>query len=151
MVDASDASADEGVMIALLPVDPYWCEIELPHLTLVYAGTTDKLGAADYNALAKDTAMLAMLTRPLGLIATGLEVFGGDGDPQVDVLRLRAIPELLAMRRTVERWNKSQHSFAPHVTIGPTKMGRDFTAFPRYIGFDRITVGWGNEYMTYKL
>lgn len=151
MVDVSDAPASEGVMVALLPIEPYWSEIELPHLTLVYAGTIGDLGPADFNALAKDAAMLAMLSRPLGLMATGLEVFGGDGDPQVDVLRLRATPELLAMRRTVERWNKSQHSFSPHVTIGPAKMGRDFQEMPRHIGFDRITVGWGSEYLTYKL
>lgn len=142
----------DSVMIALLPIVSDWCHIELPHLTLVYAGEKDKLQASDFNAIAKDACSLAALSRPITLQVLNKEVFGNwTDDPldQVDVYRLRNSPELMAMRHLVEKWNASEFPFNPHVTIGPT--GTIVETPPRYIAFDRVLVGWGKEYLTFLL
>lgn len=148
-MDASDAPADQGAMIAFLPVDGSWCKQELPHMTLVYAGTIDKLAPGDFNSLAKDAAMIAMLFRPFSLQVTHLDVFGDED--KVDVLRFRPTPELMAARRTISKWNASSHEFNPHATIGPAQQFIDARDFPRMIGFDRVMVGWGIESLTFNL
>jgi 2'-5' RNA ligase len=146
-VDASDASESEGVMIALLPSSSDWCNIELPHLTLVYAGVKSDLKPTDFNELAKDTAMLAALSFGIGLRVIAREPFGVNGE--VDAFRLQPTTELWAMRRAVEKWNASQHPFNPHVTIGP--IGTFVEIVPRAIYFDRLYVGWGDESLTFWL
>lgn len=148
-MDVSDAPASQGAMIAFLPVEASWCKLDLPHMTLVYAGTIDTLRPSDFNALAKDAAMIGMLFRPFALQVTHLDVFGDE--EKVDVLRFRATPELIAARRTVEKWNASQHPFRPHATVGPAQSFVDMRDFPRMIGFDRIMVGWGDENLTFNL
>lgn len=146
-MDVSDAPASQGVMIAFLPTEAEWCEIELPHMTLVYAGTIDQLRPSDFNSLAKDAATISMLLYPVTLQVRRVEVFGDD--EKVDVLRFRSTPELMAARQVVEHWNKSQHAFKPHATIGPTRgYPRDI---PSYVTFNRIMVGWGDESITFKL
>lgn len=147
MVDAADAPESEGVMIALLPMSSDWCKIELPHLTLVYAGVKSELPITDFNELAKDAAMLAALSTGLGLRVVAREPFGVNGE--VDAFRLQPTTELWAMRRAVERWNASQHPFNPHVTIGPT--GTFVDIVPQAIYFDRLYVGWGSESLTFWL
>lgn len=147
-MDAADAQASDGVMIAFLPTTTDWCRQELPHMTLVYAGTKDQLQPGDFNSLAKDAASIALLYRPFMLEVTHLDVFG-DADNKVDVLRFRLTPELMAARRMVERWNKSEHPFQPHATIGPVN-GLPI-APPRMVGFNQIIVGWGEESLTFKL
>lgn len=146
-MDASDVSVDEGVMIALLPNEVEWSKIDLPHLTLVYAGKKSDLKPAVFNELAKDAAMLAMLSPPVYLKVVAKETFGSNAD--VDAFRLMPSSELWSMRRAVERWNKSEHPFTPHVTIGP--VGSFVEIVPRYIGFDRILVAWGEEKLTFWL
>jgi 2'-5' RNA ligase len=135
-------------MIAFLPTTTDWCKIELPHMTLVYAGTTDTLKPPQFNELAKDAASIAALTGPFYLRNLGVAAFG-DGPDQVNVFRLQPTTELWSMRRFVERWNASEHPFNPHVTIGP------ITPFvensPQAIGFDRIMVGWGDDSLTFFL
>lgn len=147
-MDAADASASEGVMVAFLPTTTDWCRQELPHMTLVYAGLKTDLTPSDFSALAKDTASLSMLTRPFVLSVFSIEVFG-DVD-KVNVLRFRNTPELMAMRRYVEPWNKSQHPFNPHATIGPTSLN-SMGPMPSVVGFDRIMLGWGEEQLTFWL
>lgn len=137
----------DSVMIALLPATDEWCKIDLPHLTLVYAGKKDALKPTAFNELAKDAASLAMLSGPLSLKVLGKEVFGGSED-KVDVFRLKPTPELLAMRRVVEHWNASEHPFNPHVTIGPEG---SVVEDPKYITFNRILVEWGNDGLTFWL
>ncbi len=139
----------KSVMIALLPTNAEWCKIGLPHLTLVYAGEIKDLNITDFNELGKDASMLAMLSRPLTLRVTGIEVFGDWGDEKVNVLRLQPSPELWSMRRAVERWNKSEHPFRPHCTIGP--VGVQIQEMPRYLTFNRMLVGWGKEKLTFEL
>lgn len=146
-MDVSDAPSNLGAMIAFLPTTSEWCELDLPHMTLVYAGTIDKLPPSAFNALAKDAAALSMLTNPFALTVRDVDVFGDE--EKVNVLRFRLTPELLAARRYVERWNASEHPFNPHATIGPA------TSFvgirPNVVGFNRIMVGWGDEQITFNL
>ncbi len=137
----------DSVMIALLPTTDKWCKIDLPHLTLVYAGKKDDLKSTAFNELAKDAASLAVLSGPLFLKVLGKEVFG-DSEDKVDVFRLKPTPELLAMRRVVEHWNASEHPFNPHVTIGPEG---SVVEDPMYIAFNRILVEWGNDSLTFWL
>jgi 2'-5' RNA ligase len=148
----TDQTFKQSAMIALLPMTTDWCRIELPHLTLVYAGEIENHKPGAFNELAKDACSIAMLCRPLTLEVTGLEVFGNwtdDPDDKVDVFRLRPNSELLAMRRMVEQWNQSEFPFNPHVTIGPT--GQGVPERPRLLAFDRVLVGWGDEYLTFWL
>lgn len=146
-MDAADASASEGVMIALLPSNAEWCKVEPPHMTLVYAGVKSDLDTNAFGELAKDTAMLASLSRPVGLRVLAKEPFGANGE--VDAFRLQPTTELWAMRRAVEKWNKSEHPFNPHVTIGPT--GTFVETVPPGIYFDRLYLGWGDESLTFWL
>lgn len=146
-MDAADASESTGVMIALLPTNSDWCKIELPHLTLVYAGVKDDLKPTQFNDLAKDTAMLAALSSGIGLRVVAREPFGDTNE--VDAYRLQPTTELWAMRRAVEKWNASQHPFNPHVTIGPT--GTFVESPPSAIYFDRLYLGWGDESLTFWL
>jgi 2'-5' RNA ligase len=139
----------ESVMVALLPTTTDWCRIELPHMTLVYAGEIKDLEITSFNELAKDASMLAMLSKPLILRVTGVEVFGDWGSEKVNVLRLQPSPELWSMRRAVERWNASEYPFRPHCTIGP--VGVQIQEMPRYLSFNRILVGWGKEKLTFEL
>jgi 2'-5' RNA ligase len=146
MTDDSKGSA----MIALLPTVTDWCKIDLPHLTLVYAGETKDLKESDFNEMAKDASALAMTNGPIGLYVSGLDVFGGRGyDTEVDVIRLEPTSQLLAMRRLVEGWNKSEYPFNAHCTIGPVGGPRE--PMPRALLFDRILVGWNREYLTFWL
>jgi 2'-5' RNA ligase len=144
MVDPADAAASDGVMIALLPTFSEWCNIELPHMTLVYAGVKQDLQPGDFNSLAKDAASIAMLSSKLVLKVIGVDIFGDE--EKVNVLRFQPRPELLAMRRVVERWNASQHPFNPHATIGP--VNEPVPPVPSMVVFDRIMVGWGDESIT---
>lgn len=148
-MDVSDAPSSQGIMLAFLPTNSEWCKTELPHMTLVYAGTIDKRTPSDFSSLAKDAATVAMLFSPFVLPVIGLGVFGDE--EKVDVLRFRLTPELLAARRIVEKWNASQHSFKPHVTIGPAQPYADARDFPRMVRFDKLMVGWGDEQLTFTL
>lgn len=140
---------NDSVMVALLPTFSHWCRIELPHLTLVYAGEKKDLeNTGAYNELAKDACTIAMLSPAITVRVLGPEVFG-DID-KVDVLRLEPSQELLAMRKLVESWNASEFPFKPHVTIGPTGAGVPVD-YPRLLTFDRIMVCWGKEYLTFRL
>lgn len=138
----------KSVMIALLPTSTEWCTIDLPHLTLVYAGEIgDGLTASDFNAMAKDASSLAMLAPPIALKVMGIEVFG-DEKP-VDVLRLAPTPEIQAMYNMVAEWDDNEFEFNPHVTIGPVGSRPEFP--PMYLEFDRVLLAWGDEQLTFWL
>jgi 2'-5' RNA ligase len=140
----------KSVMVALLPMTTDWCKIELPHMTLVYAGLVDDLKPTAFNEISKDAASLAMLSSPITLQVTGVETFG---DPQdlVDVFCLRATSELVAMRRMVEHWNASEFPFKPHATIGPVGSRQLLPYVPGYLAFDRVSVVWGDDQLTFRL
>lgn len=137
----------QSVMVGLLPIVSDWSKIEIPHLTLVYAGEIPNLAPSTFNELAKDACSLAALARPLTLSVTGKDLFGEEDDTLV--LTLRLTPELMGMRRFLERWNASEHPFQPHVTVGPRDT--QLEVMPSMIAFDRIVVGWGKEYLSWKL
>lgn len=137
---------NDHVMIALLPITSDWCDIELPHLTLVYAGTIDELKASAHNELAKEVSAISMLSSSITLKVVEPARFD---DGKVDVLRLRLTPELDAMRHTVKGWNKSEHPFNPHVTCGPAN-GR-IRPVPSYIAFNRIMLAWGTSHLVFWL
>ncbi len=146
-MDASNATATEGVMLAFLPTTSEWCNIDLPHMTLVYAGTTVSRSSSDFNALTKDAAFLSMMTNPFALRVRDVDVFGDED--KVNVLRLEATPELKAMRKYVEHWNQSKHSFNPHATIGPADQYAEVR--PGALYFNRLMVAWGDESIIFKL
>lgn len=125
-----------------------WCNIDLPHMTLVYAGEVKDLKSTDFNELAKDTASLSMLSGPITLQVTGTEIFGDEGQ-KVDVLLLRPTSQLMAMRRFLEHWNASEYPFTPHATIGPP--GSLQGMMPQYLAFDRLLVQWGKDALTFWL
>lgn len=137
---------DESVMIALLPVSAAWCQIELPHLTLVYCGKVPDLKPTDYNEIAKDIIDLSRRFGMQTLDVIGPDIFGDDESSKVDVLRLRTSPDLSVMRSIEEYWNASQHPFNPHVTVGP--VGSLTGDIPNKILFDRIMCQWGNQGIT---
>lgn len=139
-----------SVMVALLPVGTSWSKIELPHMTLVYAGEIDDLDPSDFNKLAKDAASIASMNRPITLMVTDVEVFG-DND-KVDVLRFRSTTELDAMRHVVDSWDKSEFPFRPHATMGPVGTRMLVQQYiPEYVTFDRVLVGWGEQTLTFLM
>lgn len=149
MADASDGEINDSVMIAFLPTTSEWCKIDLPHMTLVYAGSKSDLTSQDFSSLVKDAASLAALTPPFCLDVQSLEVFGPDDD-RVNVLKFRLTPELAALRRFVERWNKSEFAFNPHATIGPaTDLAPVYP--PSVVGFDKVIVAWGEDQISFYL
>ena len=137
-----------SAMIALLPTETDWCKIELPHLTLVYAGEIKDLRPSDFNEMAKDASALSMISWPVSLKVSGTDVFGDED--KVNVLRFHPSSELLAMRRAVESWNASEYPFNPHVTIGPIHVLPP-EPLPMYLTFDRILVSWGEDNITFWL
>jgi 2'-5' RNA ligase len=150
--DGADTPVEQSVMIALLPIASDWCKLELPHMTLVYAGEIPDLNPSEFNEIAKDAASIAMLSGPITLKVTGIEVFG-DTD-KVDVLKLQPTSELLAMRRMVENWNASDFPFSPHATIGPVGSSvalQQTGDIPRWVAFNRVYVGWGEESLTFLM
>lgn len=135
----------DSVMIALLPTTTDWCHIELPHMTLVYAGEKKDLNPGLFNELAKEASVISMLSTPITLKVVGVETFGDE--EKVDVLKLRSNSELAAMRTAVEQWNASEFPFNAHVTIGPKGSANE--DLPKSLTFDRIMVGWGEEHLTF--
>lgn len=146
-MDPADAQTSDGVMIAFLPTTTDWCNIELPHMTLVYAGTKSDLKPSAFSELAKDTAALATFSNPFWLMVKAVEAFGDT--EKVNVLRFQPTMELWALRRFVERWNKSEFPFTPHATIGP--LATFVADVPRSVGFDRVMLSWGDENLTFYL
>lgn len=153
----AEQDVEKSAMIALLPTVDDWCKIDLPHMTLVYAGEVPDLPSSAFNEMAKDAASLAMMTWPITLKVIEVAQFG-EGEEKVNVLRLRLTPELVAMRRFVDRWNRSDYRlFNPHATIGPVESDpfsqtmEDVPMYPMYLSFDRIMVAFGTESMTFWL
>lgn len=139
-----------SVMLALLPIGCAWSKIELPHLTLVYAGEISDLDPADFNNLAKDAASLALMNRPITLRVSEVDVFGEED--KVDVLRFQSCSELEAMRHVVDGWNKSEFPFRPHATMGPIGTRMLVQSYiPEQVTFDRVFVGWGEQNLTFLM
>lgn len=67
----------DSVRVALLPTTDYWCHIDLPHVTLVYAGEIPNLRPSVRNELAKATLDIAMDFGPFTVNVIDTEIFGG--------------------------------------------------------------------------
>jgi hypothetical protein len=101
-----------------------------------------------FNELAKDAITVARTLPPQALDVTGVDVLG-EGE-KVDVLSLKATPELLRARDMVKKWNASQYpDFMPHVTVGPE--GSAEGQLPVKLYFDQLMVAWGNRQLTFPL
>ena len=138
---------EKSVMVALLPTTRDWTHLALPHLTLVYVGEIDAVRPTLYNELAKDAMTAADSFGNLDIPVVGVDEFGGGDQPTVDALRLVPTTQLLALRRIFDRYNGSQWTeFDPHVTVGPVGSA---TVVPDTILFDRISVCWGKEMVSY--
>lgn len=149
VTDDSDDDDANGIMIALLPITTDWCQIDLPHMTLVYAGTIDQHKPTDFNELAKDAASLAMLSNCITIRTTGIDIFGTEPE-KVNVIKLMPTPELWAMRRFVEHWNASDFPFTPHCTIG--EVGTQLPQYvPPMLAFDRVICSWGTDNITFRM
>ena len=147
-------NAEQTVIVALLPQTDDWCKIDPAHLTLVMVGETSSLKKTLFSDLAKDAASVAMLSNPIMAKVLGVEVFGDD-EP-VDVLKIGSNPELLAIRNMLEDWDTSEFPFNPHVTIGPAgswnpEWNSQSVPMPMYLIFDRISVMWGDQRITFWL
>lgn len=143
-----ESTVSATAMIALLPITSEWCKIDLPHMTLVFAGEVADMKPVDFNELAKDAMSIAMLSGSIQLRVKGVQVFGPD-DKRVNVLALQPTSELLAMRRVVESWDASEFPFSPHCTIGP--IGTEIGYTPSAVAFDRVMAAFGNETLTFWL
>jgi 2'-5' RNA ligase len=143
---------NDGVMLAFIPLGgEEWCKQPDPHMTLVYAGTIDDVTYPAFGELCKDALnVVRVLRRPFMLNVTGVEQFGGNDDgPVVDVLKLESTREIQMARRIVQTWNKSQHPFDPHATIGPE--GSADGILPTQLYFDRILAAWGPKKLIFRL
>lgn len=138
----------DSAMIALIPNTTYWCQIDLPHVTLVYAGEIAQLPPGTYNELSKAALSLALANSSVYLKVLGMDVFGED-DEKVDVLRLEPTPQIMAMRSQVASWNASQYTdYKPHATVGP-EGSADPVKMPYFLAFDQIMCCWGEERTSY--
>lgn len=137
----------DSVMVALLPITTDWCQIECPHMTVVYVGERPALDPSTFNELAKDASAMAALCNPFYLRVTGIEVMGEA--EKVNVLTLLPTPELWALRQGLETWSASEYPFKPHCTIGP--VGTPLGELPRYLAFNRLLVAWGDDRLDFSL
>lgn len=136
-----------GAMIAFLPVNTDWCKQDLPHMTLVYGGDIVDLPAMAFNDMAKDGITIARMLKPFALEVTGVEVFGDE--PKVDVLTLEMTPDVRMARNYVKSWDKSEHGFNPHATIGPE--GSADGILPSKLYFEEVLVAWGDRHLKFAL
>lgn len=139
-----------GIMVALLPSSADWADVELPHMTLVFAGKVDERNPGEFNELAKDAASIAMLSPGLFVAENiGIDTFGPP-EELVDAIVVRPTPEIMAARRFLEKWNRSEYpEFKPHITIG--KHPAMLTNVPSRIVFNRLSVHWGNDSIAFWL
>lgn len=137
---------EQSVMVALLPFDNQLPEVESPHLTIVYCGEVPELTDQTLIFLNKIASSLAILSKPISLKSTGVEVFGEE--EKVNVIRLISNPQLLAIRSFFEDWDNNEFPvYKPHVTIGP--VGEKLYRIPMILKFDRILVSWGEQRFIY--
>lgn len=148
MSDASDLPINQSVFVAWLPIETEWCKQDLPHSTIVYAGSMYDLPPSDKNAMMKAAMAIAATLTTFLVKVRGTATFGSEGE-RVTVLTLEDHHRLFKIRDVFESWNKSEHPYNPHATVGP--VGSEIDEFPMYLTFDRILVGWGEEQHIYQL
>jgi len=145
---------NDNIMVALIPTDISWCKIDFPHVTLVYCGKIQNAKSFWRNELIKRVSSLSIITNPIYLKVSGVEVFGEE--EKVDVLRLVSTPELLSMRTFLEEFDKGDFPvYKPHATIGPegsvTNWNSQSTPQPTFLVFENIVISWGEEQLFFNL
>lgn len=139
---------NDSAMVALLPTTDWWCNIEIPHTTLVYVGKISSLPEGLHEELIKVSANLALLSPIINLKVSGIQTYGDD-EP-VHVLTLIKSPEIVAMRSFLDDWDNGEFpDFSPHATIGP--VGSLQQDPPIMLSFNRILVSWGEDNQTFRL
>jgi len=143
---------DDKVMVALLPIISDWANIQLPHLTLVYAGKKTDLSASDMDGLSKAALSIATLCAPITLRTLVKDVFGEgtDDNPKVDVLRFHPNLELIKMRSLIQDWDASDFPFIPHLTVGPEGTWNADSS-PVMVAFDKVAICTGDECQAFQL
>ena len=138
----------DDIMVALLPMTTDWSTLELPHLTLIYAGKVADHKPYEFNNMAKDVSSLAALSRPIALEVMSIGPLGPPEDT-VSAIMFRPKTELMAMRNFVEKWDTGKYPvYKPHATIGPYPSSPPMT--PSQIAFDRIAVCWGSDHLVFQ-
>lgn len=143
---------DDKVMVALLPTESsMWGQVDLPHLTLVYAGSKQDLSMLSLDGLSKAALAIALMNNPVTLSVLTKDVFGDgtEDSPKVDVLRFHTTLGLIRMREIVQDWNVSKHPFAPHMTVGPE--GSWVNEVPRIVNFDRVAFVNGSQRQEFRM
>lgn len=142
----------DDIMIALLPKEAPWCKIDLPHMTLVYGGEVATAPMGFDSKIADVSKKLAESFYPQLVRVLWPTVLGDSPDSLVDVFELEISPDLRAMRKMVESFNRSEYTtFVPHVTIGPKDTYHKGDPMPETILFDRLFVSYGTNDTTYVL
>lgn len=137
-----------SIMVAVLPQSYEWCKLELPHTTIIYGGEVASSKPTMFNELGKLASTVAELTSVFLVKVTGVQIFGEE--EKVSVLVLEKTKELVQLRRTFEKWDDSDFStYRPHATIGPE--GTNINPVPMYLVFDRLSVVWGDQILTFRL
>lgn len=140
---------NDKAMVALLPTTYWWCNIPLPHTTLIFVGKISKLEPTLREELIRVAENLSILCSPVNLKVLGILTLGHDEEP-VHVLNLVPNKQLLAMRSFLEEWDNSEFpDYKPHATIGP--VGSLQQDPPILLSFDRILVSWGVDEQTFWL
>ena len=145
---------DAHVMLAFLPEDPYWARQDLPHLTLVYAGKQVEHSAEDFIQMSMAARWIGEAMTRFSLKVTEPDVYGSgtDENPYVDVFKLQPSSELVIARSFVEEWNKSEHLYSPHVTVGPQgTIAEQEIRIPSTITFNQVCLAWGPRRIKYPL
>jgi len=143
---------NDKVMVALLPgPNMVRADGELPHLTLVYAGSQDANTHMSLDGLSKMALSLALQNAPINLPVLTKDVFGEgtDDSPKVDVIRFHTTLGLIRMREAVQSWNASKHPFVPHMTIGPE--GSWQGDLPFSVTFDRVGFFNGDQHQEFRM
>lgn len=130
-----------GVIIALLPSDGVGEE----HMTLVYAGETDKLVSAPFSMMRETCNRLSTIFQPFPTWVTGHEIFGDD--EQVEVATIDS-PMIWSLRHCVEMFHNSKHGLRPHITAVP---GHSLRAVGSAVWMDRIALWYGEQREEFRL
>lgn len=140
----------DDIMIALLPMTTDWSTLELPHVTLVYAGKVEDRKPNEFNAMAKSVSSLAALSKPLLLSVMNIDKMGPPEDA-VSALMLRPTTELMAMRNIVSEWDTGKYPvYMPHATIGPYPTSTN-AIINQQIAFDRLAICWGQDHLVFNM
>lgn len=150
------AAADEpdyanSIMVALVPDDASYSELDDPHLTLVYGGDATDEGAPDIEEIHATVAVLAAENEVVVARRSGAGELGEEG-AHIMLLEHFALD---SMRLELARYNRSDHpGFIAHSTIryadadDPLPRARDL---PEEVTFSNMLVAVGDDHTLYPL